>query len=117
MSPRTCHLEHARRIRAHPARIACDTATGFPSRCITARHDMAWQEGGQRSLTVCAKGGRHVPNSSLTIEQMLALLAAAPPRLAALTTDLAPAQLRTAPTPGEWSANEVLAHLRACADV
>jgi len=58
-----------------------------------------------------------VPNSSLTIEQMLALLAAAPPRLAALTTDLAPAQLRTAPTPGEWSANEVLAHLRACADV
>lgn len=58
-----------------------------------------------------------MPNSSLTIEQMLALLAAAPPRLAALTTDLAPAQLRTAPTPGEWSANEVLAHLRACADV
>jgi hypothetical protein len=25
--------------------------------------------------------------------------------------------LQTAPSPGEWSANEVLGHLRACADV
>ena len=54
---------------------------------------------------------------SLTIEQVLTLLEATPPRLAALTAGLAPAQLRTAPTPDEWSANEVLAHLRACADV
>lgn len=45
------------------------------------------------------------------------MLAAAPPRLAALTAGLAPEQLRTAPNPDEWSANEVLAHLRACADV
>ena len=50
-------------------------------------------------------------------EQVLTLLAAAPPRLAALASDLAPAQLRTAPTLDVWSANEVLAHLRACADV
>ncbi len=56
-------------------------------------------------------------DTSLTPEQVLALLAAAPPRLAALTADLAPAQLRTAPTPDAWSANAVLAHLRACADV
>jgi len=27
------------------------------------------------------------------------------------------AQLHTAPNPGEWSADQVLAHLRACADV
>jgi DinB family protein len=58
-----------------------------------------------------------MPNSSLTIEQVLALLAATPPRLAALTADLTPAQLRITPTPDAWSANAVLAHLRACADV
>ena len=45
------------------------------------------------------------------------MLAATPPRLAARTTGLAPVQLQTRPTPDEWSANEVLAHLRACADV
>src|SRR5206468_8694309 len=38
-------------------------------------------------------------------------------RIAALTAGLAPAQLRAAPGPDEWSANAVLAHLRACADV
>lgn len=53
----------------------------------------------------------------LSIEQILTLLAEAPPRIAALTADLAPAQLRANPAPGEWSANEVLAHLRSCADV
>lgn len=54
---------------------------------------------------------------ALTIEQVLALLATTPPRLTALTAGLSPAQLRTAPHSGEWSANDVLAHLRACADV
>ena len=58
-----------------------------------------------------------MPYKSLTIEQILAMLAEAPPRLAALTTGLAPAQLRTSPGQGEWSAVGVLAHLRACADV
>ena len=48
---------------------------------------------------------------------MLPLLAATPPRIAALTAGLVPAQLHTRPNPDEWSANEVLAHLRACADV
>ena len=55
--------------------------------------------------------------TSLTIEQTLAVLAATPPRIAALTASLAPARLHTRPNPDEWSANEVLAHLRACADV
>lgn len=54
---------------------------------------------------------------SFTIEQVLTLLAEAPPRIAAITGDLAPAQLRTAPSPGEWSANDVLAHMRSCADM
>ena len=58
-----------------------------------------------------------MPSRSLTIEQVLTLLAATPPRLAALTAGLAPAQLHTSPTHDGWSANDVLAHLRACADV
>ena len=45
------------------------------------------------------------------------MLAGGPPRIAALTTGLEPSQLRAAPAPGEWSANDVLAHLRSCADV
>jgi hypothetical protein len=58
-----------------------------------------------------------VPERSLTTEQVLALLAENPPRIAALTAGLTPAQLRTAPSRDAWSATEVLAHLRACADV
>ncbi|HEY7340794.1 MAG TPA: DinB family protein [Ktedonobacterales bacterium] len=54
---------------------------------------------------------------SLTVEQALTLLEATPPRLATLTDGLTPAQLLTAPAPDEWSANDVLAHLRACADM
>ena len=53
----------------------------------------------------------------LTIEQTLTLLAATPERFATLSAGLAPAQLRMRPSPDEWSATEVLAHLRACADV
>ena len=53
----------------------------------------------------------------LTAEQILAMLAQTPPRIATLTADLPPAQLHAAPRPDEWSANDVLAHLRACADM
>lgn len=55
--------------------------------------------------------------SSLTIEQALTLLEETPKRIAAATRGLTEAQLHRAPERGEWSANEVLAHLRACADV
>ena len=58
-----------------------------------------------------------MPSRSLTIEQVLSLLAETPPRLEALTAGLAPAQLRSTPSDDAWSANDVLAHLRACADV
>jgi len=58
-----------------------------------------------------------VPSRSLTIEQVLTLLEETPPRLVGLTANLAPAQLRSAPSDDEWSANDVLAHIRACADV
>jgi hypothetical protein len=58
-----------------------------------------------------------VPSRSLTIEQVLTLLAETPPRIAALTAGLVPAQLHTTPNHDGWSANDVLAHLRACADM
>src|SRR5215213_7147956 len=58
-----------------------------------------------------------MPDRSLSIEQVLTLLAETPPRISALTAGLAPAQLQTSPNDDEWSANDVLAHLRACADV
>jgi hypothetical protein len=58
-----------------------------------------------------------VPSQSLTIEQVLTPLSETPGRVAALTGGLVHARLRTPPTPDEWSANDVLAHLRACADV
>jgi hypothetical protein len=45
------------------------------------------------------------------------MLADAPSRLADLTEGLGQAQLLVPPEPGEWSAREVLAHLRACSDV
>ncbi len=55
--------------------------------------------------------------SSLTAEHVLTLLAATPPRIAVLAEGRTPAQLHSAPKEDEWSANDVLAHLRACADV
>jgi len=58
-----------------------------------------------------------MPNKTLTIEQVLSLLVETPRRIGALTADLSPAQLQTTPARDEWSANDVLAHLRACADV
>lgn len=52
-----------------------------------------------------------------TREQILTMLAAGPSRIADLTKGLAPAQLVAFPAPGEWSARDVLGHLRACADM
>ena len=56
-------------------------------------------------------------NKYLPIDKILAILKETPPRLANLTSGLTSAQLHTAPSTGEWSVNEVLAHLRACDDV
>ncbi len=53
----------------------------------------------------------------LPIEQILILLAEAPRRIAASTAGKAPDRFHTQPNDDEWSANDVLAHLRACADV
>jgi len=47
------------------------------------------------------------------------MLAATPSRIAELTAGLTASQfqLLTSPGPGEWSARDVLAHLRACSDM
>jgi uncharacterized damage-inducible protein DinB len=53
----------------------------------------------------------------LPIEKILTILKETPERLALITAELTPEQLHTAPSAGEWSINEVLAHLRACNEV
>ena len=52
----------------------------------------------------------------LTTDEILARLAEGPQLIATATAGLTPKQLRASPDDG-WSANEVLAHLRACGDV
>lgn len=58
-----------------------------------------------------------MPERILPIEEIVTLLREGPSRIAEFTAALTPAQLHTRPNPDEWSANEVLAHLRSCADV
>ncbi|MGE5594657.1 MAG: DinB family protein [Hyphomicrobiales bacterium] len=53
----------------------------------------------------------------MTPEQAMELLEAAPRRIEAAVRGLPAGLLRVRPAEGEWSLNEVLAHLRACADV
>lgn len=53
----------------------------------------------------------------LTKEQILAALAEVPATIAVITNGLTEAQLHTSPGDEQWSVNEVLAHLRSCADV
>lgn len=53
----------------------------------------------------------------IPIEKILTLLKINPQTITELTAVLTPAQLRTPPGDGEWSATQVLAHLRSCADV
>jgi hypothetical protein len=58
-----------------------------------------------------------VYDTPLPIEQILTILAGSPSRVATLTDGLEPSQLHTPLNPGEWSVNDVLAHLRACNEV
>jgi hypothetical protein len=51
-----------------------------------------------------------------TVQQVLDQLHTTPLQLREVARGVAPELLRAAPAPGEWSANDVLAHLRACAD-
>jgi hypothetical protein len=51
--------------------------------------------------------------NSLSVGQILTMLAEQPGRVAVLTDGLTSAELRTAPEQGEWPADDVLAHLRS----
>jgi hypothetical protein len=55
--------------------------------------------------------------TSPTIEQVLTLLAETPSRIGAATRGLTESQLHKSTRRGEWSVDQVLAHVRACADV
>jgi hypothetical protein len=58
-----------------------------------------------------------VSASSLPKEQILTLLSTQSAQISELAVGLTEVQLHKPPHPGEWSAIEVLAHLRSCADV
>jgi DinB family protein len=53
----------------------------------------------------------------LTIDQVLTQLKEQPEVIAGLTAGLPPARLHRPHSRGEWSVNDVLAHLRSCADM
>jgi hypothetical protein len=55
--------------------------------------------------------------TSIEIETALKLLAATPRRLASASKGLENTRLHLKPDHDSWSANDILAHLRACADV
>ncbi len=52
-----------------------------------------------------------------TCDQVLSALAEQPRTIAELTSGLSSAALRRPPARGEWSLNDVLAHLRSCGDM
>jgi DinB superfamily len=53
----------------------------------------------------------------LTTDQVRSILEETPDRLRVLTVGTSDALLHAPPVPGEWSVTEILAHLRACADM
>lgn len=54
---------------------------------------------------------------TLSTEKILEMLTDGPNRILALTENLTAEDLHTPPAEGEWSANDILAHLRACSDM
>lgn len=58
-----------------------------------------------------------MPMPVLPVEEVLTILAETPRQIESITAGLNATQLRTPPNRGEWSVSEILAHLRACADV
>lgn len=57
------------------------------------------------------------PDEAAETEQILAQLSQTPRRIHDLAQGHAQQRLQTRPDPEAWSANDILAHLRACADV
>jgi hypothetical protein len=58
-----------------------------------------------------------LPKPLPPLEQLLAQLKEAPPRISAATQGVPAVRLQSVPAGDEWSPNDVLAHMRSCADV
>jgi hypothetical protein len=58
-----------------------------------------------------------VYDTPLMIDQVLTQLAEQPKKIAALTAGLSRAHLHRSRDRGEWSVNDILAHLRSCGDM
>ena len=58
-----------------------------------------------------------MPGRSLTVEEVLTVLGQTPEKRSVLSPWIETSSITGHPSPDEWSANEVLGHLRACADV
>ena len=74
----------------------------------------------KRSVPVTAAGGprsRSARDPHLSRVEIIVRLAAAPRRIAAATAGVPNSRMRAVPAPGAWSIVEILAHLRASADV
>jgi len=56
-------------------------------------------------------------NSTADIEAVLKILSSTPRRIATIARGQKASRLHLKPDPDTWSANDVLAHLRACSDV
>ena len=56
-------------------------------------------------------------DTPLTIDQVLMRLAEQPKEIVAFTAGQPRARLHRSPSRGEWSVNDVLAHLRSCSDI
>ena len=73
-----------------------------------------------RSVVVRAVGGprsRSARDPHLSRAEIVVRLAAAPRRIAAVTAGVPNSRLRASPAPDAWSIVDILAHLRASADV
>jgi hypothetical protein len=58
-----------------------------------------------------------MPRPTLSTDEILDVLRTTPRRLRQMAAGVAEPLLHAAPEPGQWSVNEVLAHLRSCSDV
>jgi DinB family protein len=58
-----------------------------------------------------------VYDTRLTVDQVLTMLEDQPKAIAALTAGLPRVRLHRSPSAGQWSVNDVLAHLRSCGDM
>jgi hypothetical protein len=58
-----------------------------------------------------------VKKNLLPTEEILEILVKGPDKIKVVVANFSDEELATRPSPDEWSANEILAHLRACSDV